>query len=393
MLRSSREDDGTAVVTLIKPTDRSVEVEILKKKPAEANHARQAPEMLFIVLAAGSILSAIGFSALQEWVFKIPGFSYGGWMTFITYLTYAVCGWIETAFTQNSQRHGQLRDYALVSLLAMGGAYFTNWALEYLNYTTRIVFKSCRVLPVMGFRTLVVGQRYTTQQYVAGFLLVCGMALFTMGDAESLPSFSGAGIALISLALICDALTANLEERQFFRIPQPCSHSEVMLYLSTFAAAESFVVLVVSGEIWDAVQHSLRHRETVPSICAFSVLGYVTVCLILLIIKSFGATNAEIVKSLRKVFQVAVSFTLFPKVFSIKYLLGGLLVVGSLFWLQRAGKRAVHHSPSDVMDAAIPVIEGTPRTVDGRITIGDKLVGAGNTVSRAMQGDKDEERP
>jgi hypothetical protein len=67
--------------------------------------------------------------------------------------------------------------------------------------------------------------------------------------------------------------------------------------------------------------------------------------------------------------------------------------VGSLFWLQRAGKRAVHHSPSDVMDAAIPVIEGTPWTVDGRITIGDKLVGAGNTVSRAMQGDKDEERP
>lgn len=44
------------------------------------------------------------------------------------------------------------QDYAGVSLLAMGGAYFTNWALNYLNYTTRIVFKSCRVLPVMAFR-------------------------------------------------------------------------------------------------------------------------------------------------------------------------------------------------------------------------------------------------
>ena len=45
----------------------------------------------------------------------------------------------------------------------------------------------------------------------------------------------------------------------------------------------------------------MRHTDTIPSICAFSVLGYVTVCLILLIIKGFGATNAEIVKSLRKV--------------------------------------------------------------------------------------------
>ena len=46
---------------------------------------------------------------------------------------------------------------------------------------------------------------------------------------------------------VCDALTANLEEKQFFRIRQPCSHAEVMLYLSTFAAAESFFVLVASG--------------------------------------------------------------------------------------------------------------------------------------------------
>ena len=120
-------------------------------------------------------------------------------------------------------------------------------------------------------------------------------------------------------------MTANLEEKQFFRIRQPCSHAEVMLYLSTFAAAESFVVLIASGkwllvmhqaqtlgllltaflsstgEIWEAWEHSMRHTDTIPSICAFSVLGYVTVCLILLIIKGFGATNAEIVKSLRKV--------------------------------------------------------------------------------------------
>ncbi len=45
-----------------------------------------------------------------------------------------------------------LQDFFVVSLLAMGGAYFTNQALNYLNYTTRIVFKSSRVIPVMLFR-------------------------------------------------------------------------------------------------------------------------------------------------------------------------------------------------------------------------------------------------
>mmetsp|Transcript_18642 Transcript_18642/g.40045 ORF Transcript_18642/g.40045 Transcript_18642/m.40045 type:complete len:358 (+) Transcript_18642:176-1249(+) len=340
-------DDVHVAVPVIRDEEK---VALLDGRRASDAPKQRSQTVVFAILAAGSILSAIGFSAVQEWVFSIPGFYYGGWMTFITYLTYAICGWMETLITRKVQRHGRLRDYCLVSVLAMGGAYFTNWALNYLNYTTRIVFKSCRVLPVMAFRTLVVGQRYSAAQYCAGLLLVVGIALFTMGDADGIPNFSWAGIALISVALVCDAMTANLEEKQFFRIRVPCSHAEVMLYLSTFAAFESFVVLYFTGELWDAVEHSLRHTNTVPCICIFSVLGYITVSLILLIIKGFGATNAEIVKSMRKVCQVAVSFTLFPKPFSWKYAAGGMLVALALYWLHGTGKKPhgqeTHHERS-----------------------------------------------
>lgn len=60
------------------------------------------------------------------------------------------------------------------------------------------------------------------------------------------------------------------------------------------------------GELPQAVAHSVSHPMTVPCICAFSALGYITVSLVLLLIKNFGATSTEIVKSMRKVCQVRV---------------------------------------------------------------------------------------
>jgi hypothetical protein len=51
-------------------------------------------------------------------------------------------------------------------------------------------------------RSMVVGQRYSALQYGAGGLLVVGITLFTAGDAEGAPNFSGTGVALITVALV-----------------------------------------------------------------------------------------------------------------------------------------------------------------------------------------------
>ena len=190
----------------------------------------------------------------------------------------------------------------------------------------------------MLFRTLVVGQHYSGTQYCAGALLVAGIALFTQGDAAGLPNFPLAGVSLMTVALVCDALTANLEERWFFRTKLPSQHSEVMTYLSACAAAWSAVVLVASGELQAAVGHATQEWQTTPMIVVFSLMGYLTVSFILLIIKAFGSTSAEVVKSLRKICQIVLSFLLFPKPIGWKHLAGGALVVCGLYWLQRAGK-------------------------------------------------------
>jgi hypothetical protein len=74
-----------------------------------------------------------------------------------------------------------------------------------------------------------------------------------------------------------------------------------MFYLSGFAVLPAAVMTIVSGELLPALGHSLEHPYVIPCIILFSVTGYVSGCLILVLIRHFDATLSEIVKSTRKV--------------------------------------------------------------------------------------------
>ena len=105
----------------------------------------------------------------------------------------------------------------------------------------------------------------------------------------------------ITIALCIDAITSNFEEKNFFRVDTPSSQSEVLGFASLIGSLYAYITLGFSGELGVAFEHSVAYPQVVPLICLFSVLGYVSVTFVLSLIKYFGATETEIVKSLRKV--------------------------------------------------------------------------------------------
>lgn len=220
-----------------------------------------------------------------------------------------------------------MKNYFILATVTLGGMYFTNWSLEYLNYTTRIVFKSSKVLPTMMFGTLLQKKRYFFFEYMGGTLLVMGIVLFSMGDHEGMPNFNPVGLALITVGVCCDTVTSNLEEKVFFRRENPISQAEILCFSSMIGSAYLTIILVATGELKDGYQHAIEHVEVIPLIVASSVLGYVSVSLILLLINHYGATNAEIVKSSRKILQVLASFIVFPKTPNYKYAVGAVSVI------------------------------------------------------------------
>ena len=238
------------------------------------------------------------------------------------------CVWIQSEAV-GSYVLALLRDYFVLSLFTMGGMYLTNWSLEYLNYPTRVVFKSSKVIPTMFVGVLVQHKSYSVPEYISAFVLVIGIVVFTLGDAKESPKFNIYGVLLISLGVIADALTSNLQEGKFFR-KLKCSQAEVMLFCSLFGSLNALLAIVAEGSLFPAVNFAVEHPEMVLWTITFSTLGYCSVMFVLLLIKRFGATNAEIVKSCRKVFSILLSFFLYAKPISSMHFIGGAFFVGSV---------------------------------------------------------------
>jgi adenosine 3'-phospho 5'-phosphosulfate transporter B3 len=276
------------------------------------------------VLAGGALLSSLGFAYLQEKVFLIPGFHFHGFMTLLTTLTYMVCAFIERVGTGETHRRAPMRDYVQLSVWTMAGMYFTNWSLTYVNYPTRILAKSSKVIPVMIVGMIVQGRYYSRLEYLSAFILAAGITLFTMGDAYDSPRFDVRGLALISIGVFADAMTANFEEARLFRTHH-CSQAEVMFFSSGFSAVWTLATMLGSDELFDAVAHARENTQVIVWTVLFASLGYSSVVFVLLLIKRFGATNAEIVKSCRKVFSIIISFLAFGKTVGHLHVLGGAL--------------------------------------------------------------------
>lgn len=280
----------------------------------------------FLILASGSLLCSLGFAFFQEKVTHIPNFSHYDFMTLLTTITFTVCGMIERYATNDLVRKAPIQMYFKLSMLTVGGMYLTNFSLFYLNYTTRIVFKSSKVIPVMLMGVIMQGKRYLSLEYLSVFVLVAGIVLFTLGDKSESPSFDTVGLVLISGGVIFDAATANYEEKYFFHA-RNCSPAEVMCFASFFGSLYSFVGLLLKNDLGELVSFLFNSPSVITFTMFSSLLGYCSSLFILSLIKTFGATNAEIVKSLRKIMSVAISFVAFSKPFTSFHLYGSILFV------------------------------------------------------------------
>lgn len=95
-----------------------------------------------------------------------------------------------------------MRIYYILAALTVGTIGFSNFSLKYLNYPTQVIFKCCKLIPVMIGGILIQKKKYKFIDYLASSAMCLGLIAFCLADSKVSPKFNllGKNFRYLSLA-------------------------------------------------------------------------------------------------------------------------------------------------------------------------------------------------
>ncbi|XP_069880700.1 adenosine 3'-phospho 5'-phosphosulfate transporter 2 isoform X2 [Dipodomys merriami] len=254
----------------------------------------------FFICVAGVFVFYLIYGYLQELIFSVEGFkSFGWYLTLVQFAFYSIFGLIELQLIQDKRRRIPGKTYMIIAFLTVGTMGLSNTSLGYLNYPTQVIFKCCKLIPVMIGGVFIQGKRYNIADVSAAVCMSLGLIWFTLADSTIAPNFNLTGVMLISLALCADAVIGNVQEKAM--------------------------------KLHNASNSEMNPVQTYGYAFLFSLTGYFGISFVLALIKIFGALLAVTVTTGRKAMTIVLSFICFAKPFTFQYVWSGLLVVLGIF--------------------------------------------------------------
>ncbi|XP_061175358.1 adenosine 3'-phospho 5'-phosphosulfate transporter 2-like [Saccostrea echinata] len=285
----------------------------------------------FLLLSTAVFASYLIYGYLQELIFRLKEFRPFGWyLTLVQFLCYLVFGLLEMQVRNNFTRKIPMKMYALLAFLTVATMGLSNTSVGYLNYPTQVIFKCCKLIPVMVGSILIQGRRYNCIDVSAMMCMIVGLILFTLADSSVSPNFNTYGVILISLALCADGAIGNVQEKAMKQYE--ASNTEIVFYSYGLGFFYILVGLLLSGNFFPAFEFCKQHPvQTYGYGFLFSISGYVGLAIVLTLVKTFGALIAVTVTTCRKAVTIILSFLFFSKPFTLQYVWSGLLVVLGIY--------------------------------------------------------------
>ncbi|XP_037077319.1 solute carrier family 35 member B1-like isoform X2 [Pollicipes pollicipes] len=228
--------------------------------------------------------------------------------------------------------------YGAASLTYLMAMVFSNKALQWVNYPTQVVGKSCKPIPVMVLGVLLGAKQYPLRKYLFVLLIVVGVAMFMYRDSAPTVDTGAAGLGevLLLLSLAMDGLTGALQERM--KTEYKSSSGHMMYHMNLWGVMYLSVALVVTGELFGFIGFVQRHPHVAGELVSFSIASALGQYFIFMTISEFGPLPCSIITTTRKFFTVLGSVFLFGNSLSSRQWLGATAVFAGLVLDSVAGK-------------------------------------------------------
>ncbi|XP_037493163.1 UDP-galactose/UDP-glucose transporter 4 isoform X2 [Jatropha curcas] len=227
----------------------------------------------FLICSSGFFFGYLVNGICEEYVYNRLQFSYGWYFTFVQGFVYLVLIYFQGFTTK--QMVNPWKTYVKLSAVLMGSHGLTKGSLAFLNYPAQIMFKSTKVLPVMIMGAFIPGLRrkYPFHEYISALLLVVGLILFTLADAQTSPNFSIIGVLMICGALVMDSLMGNLQEAIFTMNPDT-TQIEVLFCSTVVGLPLLLPPMILTGELfkaWSSCSQITTARKAVTLLLSYMI--------------------------------------------------------------------------------------------------------------------------
>jgi len=285
----------------------------------------------FIGLCVLVFVYYIGYGYLQELMFTLKGFDNTAWfLTCYQFFVYAILAFIHLGFAGLEQHRASYHSYILLALLTVTTMGLSNYAIAYLNYPTQVMFKCCKLIPVLIGGIIIQKKTFNRYDVAAALCMSIGLIFFTLADSKVRPNFNLYGVIIICSALIADAAIGNYQEKIMKEHHVP--NVEIVFYSFMFGFGFVLLGLLVTNNFFSSVEFWNKHPfQTYGYGLIFSIFGYLGIDIVLTLIKEYGALICVTVTTCRKAITIILSFTLFSKPFVFDYVWSGLIVLVGIY--------------------------------------------------------------
>ena len=244
------------------------------------------------------------------------------------YFSVTLGSFIERTYVaKETERKAPLSAYPLLTLCLLTSSGLSNMSLNYINFPTKVVFRSCKLVPTMIIASIVNKRVFSSLEYVLAFAVCLGMILFAAADWQLTPTFHPIGLVLVSLSVVADSILPNAQESLF-----NCGSTrlEVTLFSNFFTLIAMTLSTLLSGDLLGFIGYIMGQRTLYLYMGVYTLISYIAVSFFMQIVKKFGAVTGVLAGTARKAMTLILSFVIFPKEFSWYYVFGASLVLGGL---------------------------------------------------------------